>query len=120
MLVLSVVCAGVVALVLILSSLAILAPFTDTVTRVSLYVAINVTLDVVDAVVFAVASRPDVCRTPNQALVVPYRCLSQPRWLYTDAWFVVLLERSDDHNSLILRRQNLLATPRIIPAGILF
>ena len=109
-----------IALVLILSSLAILTPLAGTVTRVPLSVALNVTLDVVDAVVFAVASRPDVCRTPNQALVVPYRCSSRPRWLSTDARFVVLLERSGDHDSLILRRQNLLATPRIIPAGILF
>lgn len=117
---LSVICAGVVALVLILSSLAILTPLAGAVTRVSLYVARNVTLDVADAVSFAVASRPDVCRTLKQALVVPCRCSSRPRRLSTDAWFVVLLERSGDHDSLILRRQNLLAAPRIIPAGILF
>lgn len=109
-----------IALVLILSSLAILTPLTKTITLVSLYVALNVTLDVADAVPFAVASRPDVCRTSNQALLVPYRCSIRPRWLSTDARFVVLLERSGDHDSLILRRQNLLATPRIIPAGILF
>ena len=117
---LSVVCAGVVALVLILSSPAILAPLSGAVTRVSLSVAPNVTLYVADAVPFAVASRPDVCRTPSQALVVPYRCSSRPRRLSTDARFVVLLERGGDHDSLILRRQNLLTTPRIIPAGILF
>ena len=48
-LVLSVVCAGVVALVLILSSLAILTLLAGAVTRVSLSIVLNVTLNVADA-----------------------------------------------------------------------